>query len=94
MVPGMTERERLAVDLQRLAWLADARLGSASHVVARSNPGVAPGSGQARSSRISRASYTAIARWVHRASSRICWPAVEQRTADSPLPAYSPNAEV
>lgn len=27
MVPGMTERERLAADVQRLAWLADATLG-------------------------------------------------------------------
>ena len=27
MVPGMTERERLAADAQRLEWLADARLG-------------------------------------------------------------------
>ena len=27
MVPGMTERERLAADAGRLAWLADARLG-------------------------------------------------------------------
>ena len=27
MVPGMTERERLAADLRRLEWLADAQLG-------------------------------------------------------------------
>jgi hypothetical protein len=27
MVPGMTERDRLAVDASRLAWLADATLG-------------------------------------------------------------------
>jgi hypothetical protein len=27
MVPGMTERERLAADVQRLEWLADAALG-------------------------------------------------------------------
>ena len=27
MVPGMTERERRAADLQRLAWLADAIVG-------------------------------------------------------------------
>ena len=27
MVPGMTERERLAADVQRLQWLADASLG-------------------------------------------------------------------
>ena len=27
MVPGMTERERLAADMQRLEWLADATLG-------------------------------------------------------------------
>jgi hypothetical protein len=27
MVPGMTERERLAADVQRLEWLADAVLG-------------------------------------------------------------------
>jgi hypothetical protein len=27
MVPGMTERERLAADVQRLEWLADATLG-------------------------------------------------------------------
>lgn len=27
MVPGMTERERLAADVRRLEWLADARLG-------------------------------------------------------------------
>jgi hypothetical protein len=27
MVPGMTERERRAADLQRLEWLADAVLG-------------------------------------------------------------------
>lgn len=29
MVPGMTERERLAADLRRLDWLADATLGPA-----------------------------------------------------------------
>ena len=29
MVPGMTERERLAADARRLAWLADATLGPA-----------------------------------------------------------------
>jgi hypothetical protein len=29
MVPGMTERERLAADVQRMEWLADARLGPA-----------------------------------------------------------------
>jgi hypothetical protein len=27
MVPGMTERERLATDVRRLEWLADATLG-------------------------------------------------------------------
>ena len=27
MVPGMTERERLAADMQRLEWLADATFG-------------------------------------------------------------------
>ena len=27
MVPGMSERERLAADMQRLEWLADALLG-------------------------------------------------------------------
>jgi hypothetical protein len=27
MVPGMSERERLAADMQRLEWLADATLG-------------------------------------------------------------------
>ncbi len=27
MVPGMTERERLAADLRRAEWLADAALG-------------------------------------------------------------------
>jgi hypothetical protein len=27
MVPGMTERERLVADVQRLEWLADATLG-------------------------------------------------------------------
>lgn len=27
MVPGMTERERLAADVRRLEWLADATLG-------------------------------------------------------------------
>jgi hypothetical protein len=27
MVPGMTKRERLAADVQRLEWLADATLG-------------------------------------------------------------------
>lgn len=27
MVPGMTERERLAADTRRLEWLADARFG-------------------------------------------------------------------
>ena len=27
MVPGMSERERLAADMQRLEWLADAMLG-------------------------------------------------------------------
>jgi len=29
MVPGMTERDRLAADMHRLAWLADATLGPA-----------------------------------------------------------------
>ena len=29
MVPGMTERERLAADVRRIAWLADATLGPA-----------------------------------------------------------------
>ncbi|MDF3042509.1 MAG: hypothetical protein K0Q71_5215 [Thermomicrobiales bacterium] len=29
MVPGMSERERLAADVQRLEWLADAVLGPA-----------------------------------------------------------------
>jgi hypothetical protein len=29
MVPGMTERDRLAADVRRLAWLADATLGPA-----------------------------------------------------------------
>lgn len=29
MVPGMTERERLAVDLRRLEWLSDAVIGPA-----------------------------------------------------------------
>ena len=29
MVPGMTERERLADDVRRLEWLADARFGPA-----------------------------------------------------------------
>jgi hypothetical protein len=29
MVPGITERERRAAELQRLTWLAEARLGSA-----------------------------------------------------------------
>ena len=29
MVPGMSERERLAADLRRLDWLADAALGPA-----------------------------------------------------------------
>lgn len=29
MVPGMTERERHAADVRRLAWLADATLGPA-----------------------------------------------------------------
>jgi hypothetical protein len=29
MVPGMTERERRAAELQRLEWLADATLGPA-----------------------------------------------------------------
>ncbi len=28
MVPGMSERERLATELRRLEWLADARLAS------------------------------------------------------------------
>ena len=32
MVPGMTERERLAADVRRLAWLADARFGPATRV--------------------------------------------------------------
>ena len=27
MVPGMNERERIAADMQRLEWLAEARLG-------------------------------------------------------------------
>ena len=27
MVPGMTERERLAADVRRLAWLAEAAIG-------------------------------------------------------------------
>jgi hypothetical protein len=31
MVPGMTERERLAADVQRLEWLADATLGPGRH---------------------------------------------------------------
>lgn len=40
MVPGMTERERLAADTMRLAWLADATLGpthigNASHKPAK-----------------------------------------------------------
>lgn len=30
MVPGMTERERLAADVARLEWLADARFGPAT----------------------------------------------------------------
>lgn len=30
MVPGMTERERLAADVTRLDWLADARFGPAN----------------------------------------------------------------
>ena len=29
IVPGMTERERLAADVRRCAWLADATLGPA-----------------------------------------------------------------
>lgn len=29
MVPGMTERDRLAVDVQRLEWLAESTLGPA-----------------------------------------------------------------
>ena len=29
MVPGMTERERLAADMRRLEWLAEAQLGPA-----------------------------------------------------------------
>ena len=31
MVPGMTERDRLAVDLRRLEWLADATFGPGQH---------------------------------------------------------------
>jgi hypothetical protein len=30
MVPGMTERERLAADVRRLAWLTDVRFGPAT----------------------------------------------------------------
>ena len=30
MVPGMTERERLAADVVRLEWLAEARFGPAT----------------------------------------------------------------
>lgn len=36
MVPGMTERERQGIDIARLAWLADARLGPAPHRAAPS----------------------------------------------------------
>ena len=32
MVPGMTERERLAADVARLEWQADARFGPQSRV--------------------------------------------------------------
>lgn len=32
MVPGMTERERLAADVRRLEWLADATLGPAGRM--------------------------------------------------------------
>jgi hypothetical protein len=40
MVPGMTERERLASDVRRLEWLADARFGLAPHVAVFSPPHV------------------------------------------------------
>ena len=41
MVPGMSERDRLAVDASRLAWLADATLGPAHFDHAAKEPAVA-----------------------------------------------------
>lgn len=41
MVPGMNERERLAADVQRLEWLAEARLGP---LLPRARPIVPSGS--------------------------------------------------
>jgi len=38
MVPGMTERDRLAADVHRLAWLADATLGPARIGTAAQGP--------------------------------------------------------
>jgi hypothetical protein len=38
MVPGMTERERLAADARRLEWLADATLGPTRIGIAMHEP--------------------------------------------------------
>lgn len=41
MVPGMTERERLAADVARLAWLVEARFGPANPIAAPQRPPIA-----------------------------------------------------
>jgi hypothetical protein len=42
MVPGMTERERLATDARRLEWLAEATLGPARIEYATAPPSTEP----------------------------------------------------
>jgi hypothetical protein len=61
MVPGMTERERLANDARRLEWLADAVLGPTLRV---------PSSSRARRSRLTamcRHGLSAAVGLLHRA---------------------------
>jgi hypothetical protein len=69
MVPGMTERERRAADVQRLEWLADAVLGPATP---RAGPLVPSGSRYSLPLAFTRNGIALACRFGHRV--RLTWP--------------------
>jgi hypothetical protein len=72
MVPGMTERELRAADMQRLEWLADSVLGPATP---RAGPLVPSGSRYALPLAFTRNGIAMARRFGHRVRLTLPWPA-------------------
>ena len=94
MVPGMAERERLAADVQRLEWLADAMLGPKHLPRPPSQPAVPSGTGHSVPLGLFRRNVAMVqdlGRSIREIRLRSAWPASKQATS-YPIAKQRPSA--